>query len=43
MRENVPARITSGNGSVMSEWGRVGDDGTVYVRTAEGGERAVGS
>jgi Domain of Unknown Function (DUF349) len=27
----------------MSEWGRVGDDGTVYVRTAEGGERAVGS
>ena len=27
----------------MSEWGRVGDDGTVYVRTAEGEERAVGS
>jgi predicted DNA-binding WGR domain protein len=27
----------------MSVWGRVGDDGTVYVRTAEGGERAVGS
>jgi hypothetical protein len=27
----------------MSEWGRVGDDGTVYVRTADGGERAVGS
>ena len=27
----------------MSEWGRVGDDGTVFVRTAEGGERAVGS
>jgi hypothetical protein len=27
----------------MSEWGRVGDDGTVYVRTAEGGERPVGS
>ena len=27
----------------MSEWGRVGDDGTVYVRTAAGGERAVGS
>jgi hypothetical protein len=27
----------------MSEWGRVGDDGTVYVRTAEGGERAIGS
>ena len=24
-----------------SEWGRVADDGTVYVRTAEG-ERAVG-
>ena len=23
-------------------WGRVGDDGTVYVRTADG-ERAVGS
>ena len=31
------------NGSVMSEWGRVGDDGTVYVRTADGGERAIGS
>jgi len=27
----------------MSEWGRVGDDGTVYVRSAEGEERAVGS
>jgi hypothetical protein len=27
----------------MSEWGRVGDDGTVYVKTADGGERAVGS
>jgi hypothetical protein len=27
----------------MSEWGRVGDDGTVYVRTADGGERPVGS
>ena len=27
----------------MTEWGRVGDDGTVYVRTAEGEERAVGS
>jgi hypothetical protein len=27
----------------MSEWGRVGDDGTVYVRTADGGERAIGS
>src|SRR3954467_2867831 len=27
----------------MSEWGRVGDDGTVSVRTADGGERAVGS
>lgn len=26
----------------MSEWGRVSDDGTVYVRTADG-ERAVGS
>ena len=26
----------------MSEWGRVTDDGTVYVKTAEG-ERAVGS
>jgi hypothetical protein len=26
----------------MSEWGRVAEDGTVYVRTAEG-ERAVGS
>lgn len=26
----------------MSEWGRVADDGTVYVRTADG-ERAVGS
>lgn len=27
----------------MSEWGRVGDDGTVYVRTADGGERTIGS
>lgn len=27
----------------MSEWGRVGDDGTVWVRTADGQERAVGS
>src|SRR5437868_5827943 len=27
---------------MVSEWGRVGDDGTVYVRTAEG-ERVVGS
>jgi hypothetical protein len=27
----------------MSEWGRVGDDGTVYVRTGDGAERAVGS
>ncbi len=27
----------------MSEWGRVGDDGTVFVRTAEGEERAIGS
>jgi hypothetical protein len=27
----------------MSEWGRVGDDGTVYVRTVDGAERAVGS
>src|SRR5579875_920954 len=26
----------------MSDWGRIDDDGTVYVRTAEG-ERAVGS
>jgi hypothetical protein len=26
----------------MSEWGRIADDGTVYVRTAEG-ERAIGS
>src|SRR5438093_6267937 len=25
-----------------SEWGRIDDDGTVYVRTAEG-ERAIGS
>ena len=24
------------------EWGRVADDGTVYVKTADGGERAVG-
>ena len=29
-------------GSDPSEWGRVDDDGTVYVRTADG-ERAVGS
>jgi hypothetical protein len=27
----------------MTEWGRVGDDGTVYVRTADGDERAIGS
>ncbi len=27
----------------MSEWGRVAEDGTVYVKTAEGTERAVGS
>ncbi|MCO7219309.1 DUF349 domain-containing protein [Klenkia sp. PcliD-1-E] len=26
-----------------TQWGRVDDDGTVYVRTADGGERAVGS
>src|SRR4051794_26366634 len=26
----------------MTDWGRIADDGTVYVRTAEG-ERAVGS
>ena len=36
------ANVTE-NGSVMSEWGRVGDDGTVYVRTEDGAERAVGS
>ncbi len=27
----------------MSEWGRVGDDGTVFVRTADGQEREIGS
>ncbi len=27
----------------MSEWGRVAEDGTVFVRTTEGGEREVGS
>src|SRR3954447_19734642 len=27
---------------VMTEWGRIAKDGTVYVRTAEG-ERAIGS
>ncbi|MDQ1697548.1 MAG: hypothetical protein QOJ03_2901 [Frankiaceae bacterium] len=27
---------------LMSEWGRIADDGTVYVRTADG-ERAIGS
>ncbi len=27
----------------MSDWGRVAEDGTVYVRTAEGDERPVGS
>ncbi|MEI4272662.1 DUF349 domain-containing protein [Klenkia sp. LSe6-5] len=26
-----------------TQWGRVDDEGTVYVRTADGGERAVGS
>ena len=30
------------SGGTGSEWGRVADDGTVYVRTSEG-ERAVGS
>src|SRR3954452_9789351 len=39
----VAEQQASGHGRVMSEWGRVGDDGTVYVRTADGGERAVGS
>ena len=27
---------------MSSEWGRIDDDGTVYVRTADG-ERAIGS
>src|SRR3954454_392268 len=27
---------------VMTEWGRIAEDGTVYVRTADG-ERAIGS
>lgn len=38
-----PASIApSAAGSDPSQWGRVDEDGTVYVRTAEG-ERAVGS
>src|SRR3954453_4489997 len=39
----VAEQQVSGHGRAMSEWGRVGDDGTVYVRTADGAERAVGS
>jgi hypothetical protein len=27
----------------MSEWGRIADDGTVYVRTTDGAERPIGS
>ena len=35
VREDVRAHHQR-NGSVMSVWGRVGDDGTVYVRTDDG-------
>ncbi|WP_240755745.1 DUF349 domain-containing protein [Nocardioides iriomotensis] len=35
--ESEPA--SSGSGA---DWGRVDEDGTVYVRTADGGERSVG-
>lgn len=39
----VPTPPASGpSGAPASLWGRVGDDGTVYVRTAQG-ERSVGS
>jgi hypothetical protein len=27
----------------MSEWGRIAEDGTVFVKTADGGERPIGS
>jgi len=37
-----PAEAHAAPASDPAEWGRVDDDGTVYVRTAEG-ERAVGS
>ena len=41
VREDGGEHTTRG-AKQMSEWGRVSDDGTVYVKTAEG-ERAVGS
>jgi hypothetical protein len=34
---------TSADASAADAWGRVADDGTVYVRTADGGERVIGS
>ncbi|WP_082556654.1 DUF349 domain-containing protein [Modestobacter sp. Leaf380] len=44
----APARVPTppqprAPASDPSTWGRVDDDGTVYVRTADGGERVVGS
>jgi hypothetical protein len=39
---DVPVEVPAAEVSDPSGWGRVDDDGTVYVRTAEG-ERAVGS
>nr|WP_202456553.1 MULTISPECIES: DUF349 domain-containing protein [unclassified Streptomyces] len=39
-----PAQASCGGGAVSSDpWGRVDETGTVYVRTADGGERVVGS
>jgi hypothetical protein len=38
----VPAEVPAAEVSDPSAWGRVDEDGTVYVRTADG-ERAVGS
>jgi hypothetical protein len=38
----APVEVPAAEVSDPSEWGRVDEDGTVYVRTAEG-ERAVGS
>ena len=38
----APVEVPAAEVSDPSQWGRVDDDGTVYVRTADG-ERAVGS
>jgi hypothetical protein len=39
----VPTAPPAAPASDPSLWGRVDDEGTVYVRTTDGGERAVGS